>query len=105
MMDRLEKLQMDFTRLTPSLRNLHYEDRLRAMSLSSIQRRIERYRIMYIWKILNNEVPNCGIEISADRDSRLGQMCAVPSRSHSSAAKLREATFQVAGPDRTDKRY
>ena len=32
------------------------------MKLSSIERRFQRYRIIYIWKIINGFVTNCGLE-------------------------------------------
>ena len=32
------------------------------MNMLSMQRRLERYRIIYIWKILENQAPNCGIK-------------------------------------------
>ena len=39
--------------------------RLKTIKLFSIQRRFERYRIMYTWKILKGLVPNCNLSWSS----------------------------------------
>ena len=59
---RLEKLLQSFTARIPALRNLNYWERLRMMKMNSVQRRFERYKIIYVWKILEEKVPNCGLE-------------------------------------------
>ena len=43
----LEKLQFDFFKKIPELRGLNYWDGLKSMKMLSMQRRIERYRIIY----------------------------------------------------------
>ena len=67
----------------------------------SLQRRQERYRIIYIWKILEGLAPNCGIELSGSDEKRQGRKCKVQSikkGANASAKTLREQTFQVNGP-------
>ena len=66
----------------------------------SLQRRQERYRIIYIWKILEDLAPNCGIESSQTGDQRQGRKCKVQNikmGAKASAKALREQTFQVHG--------
>ena len=40
------------------LRDWHWWDRLRILKINSIQRRQERYGVIYIWKVLNHQVDN-----------------------------------------------
>ena len=71
-MDSIEKLQYDYTKLAPEARNLTYSERLKMFAITSLQRRFERYKILYVYKIQNNLVPNCGLKMSSDRFSRCG---------------------------------
>ena len=66
-MDSIEKLQYDYTKLAPEARNLTYSERLKMFAITSLQRRFERYKILYVYKIQNNLVPNCGLKMSSDR--------------------------------------
>ncbi|KAG0710230.1 RNA-directed DNA polymerase from mobile element jockey [Chionoecetes opilio] len=54
----LEVVQRSFTRQIRGMRDLSYWDRLRELGLNSQQRRRDRYRIIYMWKILEGQVPN-----------------------------------------------
>ena len=70
----LEKLQYDFFKKIPELKGLSYWDCLQNMKMLSMQRRLERYRVNYTWKILENLAPNCGItKIEGSDRSRLGR--------------------------------
>ena len=60
-MKAIEKLQKYFIRKIPALRELDYWQQLDSLNMISLQRRLKRYRIIYIWKILEHQVPNCGI--------------------------------------------
>ena len=62
----------------------------------SLQRRNERYRILYMWKIMNGLAPNCGVSWGPT-EVRLGRMCQVPKLAQK-ARKLREQSFQYQGP-------
>ena len=57
-----EKPLMSFTKLATDARNLHYWDRLKLFRLYSNQRRMERYKIFFVWKSLNGHVPSIGLE-------------------------------------------
>ena len=48
-----------------------YWNRLKVFNLQYIQRRVERYRCLYIWKMLNGIVPDCGLsKLSNTRNTR-----------------------------------
>ena len=71
------------------------------LKINSQQRRLERYRIIYTWKILEGYAPNCGITTSYAASERCGRMCAVPkikSQTRHSVKTLRYQSFQVHGP-------
>ena len=98
-LEALESLQRNFTVRIPSVRHLDYWSRLSELQLLSQQRRLERYRIIYLWKIIAGIMPNCGVE--ARNNDRLGRMCVVPelkTRAAASVKSLRENSFQIHGP-------
>ena len=59
--------------------NMNYWERLSTLGLYSLQRRRERYRILYTWKIIEKLVPNvCTNEsagIQCKLNQRTGRMC------------------------------
>ena len=57
----LEKFQWDFFKKIADLRSLNYWEALRDMKMLSLQKRLERYRVIYMWKFLEKFAPNCGI--------------------------------------------
>jgi hypothetical protein len=61
-LQRIENLQKSFTKKIPEMKNINYWERLKCLRLNSQQRRFERYRIIYTWKILEESAPNCGIK-------------------------------------------
>ena len=96
----IENLQRSFTNRIPSVRHLGYWDRLKVLQLKSQQRRLERYRVIYLWKILEGKAPNCGIAL-AENNERLGRICQLPAVNRKASAKvktLRENSFQVHAP-------
>ena len=98
---KIEKLQKDFLNRIPALRGENYWEKLKILKMISLQRRQERYRIIYIWKILEGLAPNCGIQTTSSEDRRQGRKCKVQNiktGAKASAKALREQTFQVHGP-------
>ena len=88
-----------FTKRVKGLYNIPYWDRLKALKLSSTERRVERYRIIYTWKILQGLVPNCGI--SGSPFSGKGRLAAIPncrSGRLESIKTLKENSFTSEGP-------
>ena len=69
---KMENPLRSFTQRIPSLRLLPYHDRLRILKLQSQQRRSERYRILYMRKMILGLVPNIGISI--EKGTRFGDI-------------------------------
>ena len=96
----LESVQKTFTSKIGGCKELNYWERLKKLSLMSLQRRRERYILIHMWKLLHNRTSN-DLGITFHTRSRLGVHANVPPLSHSSAARhqsLRENSFAVAGP-------
>ena len=96
-MRKVEKIQANFTRWIEkpgSDTDLDYWDRLKEFNLYSVQRRFERYRIIYMSKILHAIVVNPGIEFNDNKGSRIGLTSKIPKHT----IKLREESFMVKGP-------
>mgnify|MGYP000250447811 FL=1 len=98
---KLEKVQSNFTlrmkcSKTDSGNKRDYWQRLNYLNLYSIQRRFERYAVIYVWKILHEIVHNPGLEFKKEgqTQSRHGITCIVPK----CTSKLREHSFLVRGP-------
>ena len=68
----IEKLFYNFTQRIPEVREENYWSRLQSLQMYSQERRMERYRVIYMWKILEGYVPNCGVEL-ANENPRLGR--------------------------------
>ena len=99
-MMRIEKLFYDFSSKMPGIREKDYWARLAQLKMLSQERRMERYRIIYVWKILQGLAPNCGVEL-AQPSERLGRRCAVPPLlpgGRAAIQTLREHSFQIQGP-------
>ena len=54
----LEEVQKNFTRKIKLDQRLNYWERLNDLNIFSQERRRERYRIIYVWKMLENIVPS-----------------------------------------------
>ena len=95
-MQKIENLQQVFTKKFPEVKNLNYWERLKHLKLYSQERRMERYRIIYAWKILEGISPNCGLE--SGESERRGREIKVPKvKANGRIQTLREASFQVHG--------
>ena len=72
-------VQRSFLRKIKGTQNLTYWEQLKKMRLYSQQRRRERYLITYVWKILEEQVPNPAPHlIKSYSNSRLGRRCDIP---------------------------
>ena len=95
-MEKIENLQRIFTRKIPEVKSLNYWQRLAHLGMYSQQRRMERYRAIYVWKILEGRVPNCGVEEIVS--TRRGREVKIPQVKGSGRIQtLREGSFQVHG--------
>ena len=80
LIQNLEKLQKAFLKGLPQLQNLNYWEKLNKLKLFSLERRRERYRIIYTWCIIEGLVPNFNYEngkggIQCYRNQRMGRKC------------------------------
>ena len=100
-LQRIEILQKIFTKRIPEVRDKNYWERLKVLKINSQQRRLERYRIIYTWKILEGLAPNFDITLHEPVSERAGRKCNIPkikTKTRQSVKTLREQSFQVHGP-------
>ena len=88
--DQLEKIQRSFTKHITGMQGLDYSDRLVFLKLHSLQRRRERYCIIYVWKIIEGLVPNFSNPIVCSYSDRRGRTCIV---SHVHVGRLGTLAF------------
>ena len=95
---KTRKFAKELLEKIPNYKNHDHWQRLQISQMLSQERRIERYKIIYIWKVLEGKVPNCGIE-SYD-NLRLGRLCSIPpiTKGSTKIQTLRENSFQIKGP-------
>ena len=86
----LEHLQWSFIRRINGTAKLNYWQCLKKFKLYSLQRRRERYMIIYIWKIIECLVPNINNSISVVLNDRLGRKCKI--RVHTNKLKSHQIT-------------
>ena len=97
--DLLEGTQRSFTRKIDGTEGLNYAQRLKFSKLYSVQRRHERYKIIYMYKIKENKVPNIssthGIQFYLNK--RYGCMSKIPSYPlhHNLAVTARNSSFAL----------
>ena len=74
---QLEKIQRSFTRHITWMNDMPYHERLKSLGLYSLQRRRERYCIIYIWKIIDGLSPNFSNPITSTVSGRRGRSCVI----------------------------
>ena len=98
----IEGVQRSFTYKLDGMRDLNYWQRLSRLNLYSLERRRERYMIIYIWKIIKGLSPNIDGtgRVQTYTNSRYGLLCRRPPpiRGAASLVTLRENSFAVQGP-------
>ena len=72
----LESVQRAFTKHIQGMHTYSYADRLSMLKLYSLQRRRDRYTIIYVWKILESIVPNLNIPITCYSSITRGRLSA-----------------------------
>ena len=97
--DLLEKTQRTFTRQIIGMDDLDYSQRLKALNLYSIQRRHERYKVMYAYKIKEGLVQNISEDFGLKfiQQGRHGCKCVIPTYPlyNNKAGKARENSFAL----------
>ena len=93
----LEEIQRSFVRKIHYDADSDYWKRLEDLKLYSLERRRERYQIIYVWKILEGLVPNVNSKIESVMHARLGRKCNVPILKQGRLQKFRAASLAVHG--------
>ena len=100
----IEAVQRNFTAKISGTDGLKYKDRLKYLRIYSLERRRDRYMIIYVWKVIQGLAPNMlGRDRirCADSNPRLGRYCLLPplnNRAPKYVQTLRENSFSVYGP-------
>ena len=90
---KLEAVQWSFLRKITGTRNMNYWETLKELKMYSLERRRERYRIIYIWKVLEQIVPNINDGIQSYNNPRLGRKCIIPTYNRS-----KDSSFTAHAP-------
>ena len=102
--NKLEAIQRRFTSRISDTQEFNYWSRLKVLKQYSIQRRMERYKILYCWKILENLAPNLTTNTIEEKFSeRRGRFCVIPKLNNHQVCSakintIRENSFSVQGP-------
>ena len=100
----VESIQRFFTSKIDCLNSEFYWSRLKKLALYSLERRRERYIILYIFKIMKGIVPNLtgeNLRITFNDSGRRGLLCHVPILNRSAMARyktLKDNSLAVRGP-------
>ena len=78
--DLLEKIQKNFTRQIDGMEGLDYAKRLERLHIYSTERRNERFKIINVYKIKENLVPNVSSThgLHFETEGRRGCICKIP---------------------------
>ena len=93
-------LQRAFIRRIEGMANLSYWEQLKKLKLYSLERRRERYLILYVWYILEDLVPNLegsSRKIEEKWHPRHGRKCIVPIVKKSGFTHIISSTLPVHG--------
>ena len=74
---QLEKIQQSFTKHIIGMNDMPYHELLKRLGLYSLQRRRERYCIIYIWKIIEGLAPNFSNFITSTFSGCRGRSCVI----------------------------
>ena len=96
---KLEAIQNSFVSKIHGLQSLNYWEKLEKLKLDSLQRRRERYGIIHMWKIKNNQAPN-DLNFQFYENNRLGTKVQLNPilRPNSRYQTLRDNSFSHIGP-------
>ena len=93
---KLEALQRTFTSRIAGLEQLNYWELLQELKLYTLQRRHDRYIVIYVWKTLEGHVPNVAVEERLH--SRRGRLCLLKSTeatTHRTATLVHNSFFNA----------
>ena len=96
---KLDALQWSFLRKIHMSQKQNYWETLASLNLYSTQRRRERYRIIYIWKIIEGIVPNVNSSVHCYNHIRYGRKCSVPRvKGPLATSSMKEGSLTIHGP-------
>ena len=101
---KLESVQRNFTNKIYDMNTLCYWTRLQRLKLYSLERRRERYLILYVFKIIKGIVPNLtesNLRLRWEHRGRRGLMCDIPLLNRGAMARyktLKDNSLCVRGP-------
>ena len=95
LIQRLEEIQKSYLKQIKGAPQNYWET-LKYFKIYSLQRRRERYRIIYTWKILENLVPNVNGCFKCKDHPRLGRMC-LSKYAGPYNSRLRDSTLTIQG--------
>ena len=97
----IEMVQRSFLRKINSYWKMSYWNQLKAAKLYSVERRRERYHIIYVWKILEGLVPNISEHehrmITGYEHTRLGRLCKLQNVTKTAPARVKAARYASLG--------
>ena len=95
---RLESVARNFTAKVEGMDGLDYWERLKSLHLYSQERRRERYRIIFLWKVAQGLVQGYKATFTnSPRRGRLMQVSPLFNKALASVKKAKEASLQVRG--------
>ena len=94
LINQMESIQWSYLRKCNNVRVNDYWDALKKHKTSSLQRRRERYFIIYTFKIIHKLVPPTGLIIRPS--ARRGKMLAITTTNHTSTARYH--SFNMVAP-------
>ena len=98
----LELIQKAFFSKIWGLQSRCYWDQLSQLKAYSLERRRERYRMIYTWRIIEGQVPNLtSTPIESYLSARRGRLCKIPRVSPSAPGSIqtvRYASLAIKGP-------
>ena len=74
--NKVERVQRVFTRQVQGMKHLSYWDRLKRLHIYSQQRRMERYKIIHVFKCLHSLIPTHG-QLTFTFNPRTGYHCQI----------------------------
>ena len=106
LIQELEILQKTFVKKISGAYKLNYWELLNKLKLFSLERRRECYQIIYVWKILEELVPNFTHAengdivggIGSNVQNRLGRKCTLPTMERGSYQSIRANSLAFQGP-------
>ena len=88
---KIENVQVCFINKIAGMSTMNYWQQLAALKLYSLERRRERYIAIYVWKVIENIVPNFGIKVKTN--ARRGRDCEVPKIMASAPVRVQNIRF------------